>query len=86
VLGECVRQVKVHCAERGLVLEQLRDFFVHTANTFLALCKRKKLTPPPYHISGTRAARQIEELTLEIESLKVKLKAAQAREHIVPAR
>jgi len=32
------------------------------------------------------AARQIEELNIEIESLKVKLKAAQAREPVVPAR
>jgi hypothetical protein len=73
VLSEVVRQVTVHCHERGLVLDQLREFFVHAAHSFLALCKRQKLAPPPYSKSGSRAARQIEELRAEIESLKAKL-------------
>jgi len=78
VLNECVQQVKVHCTERGLVLEQLRDFFVHAANSFLALCKRKKLDVPPYYKSSLRAKKQIEELRAEISVLQTKLKRAQS--------
>lgn len=65
--------MRVHCHERGLILDQLRQFFVHAAHSFLALCKRQKLPPPPFRRSDSRAARQIEELRAEIVSLKARL-------------
>ena len=43
---ELTRQVGVHCAERGELLERLRAFYVEKAHAFLSLCGKRRLSLP----------------------------------------
>ena len=46
VFTELVRQVGLHCAERGALLERLRAFYVEKARGFNALCSKRQLAIP----------------------------------------